>query len=311
MSSRSARTELTFTAGVIGKGSRLGRDAQRDHADDPRRLFPDQRVGHLPARPARARRSSPTICSTRIISNPISRRTTLALAGLPASDLGIIGDRRRGRHPRPPGVLSMDAPVDRRAACPTASSSGCAASSATGSSSARRSGSSTAAAKPISRRCCPTRWSSPRSTEEVVAIGHGSASQTDVPIIAFGAGTSIEGNTHAGARRGQRSTCREMDADRRGQCRGFRLHRPGRRPARAAERASARSGPVLPDRSRRQRDDRRHGLDPRLAAPTRCATARCARRCCRLTRGHARRPRDPHRAPRAQVGGGLRPDPAV
>ena len=45
--------------------------------------------------------------------------------------------------------------------------------------------------------------------------------------------------------------------------------------------APARPGPVLPDRSRRRRHDRRHGLDARLGHQCRCATAPCATTCWR------------------------------
>ncbi len=66
--------------------------------------------------------------------------------------------------------------------------------------------------------------------------------------------------THEPHRAHQR---RGLDGDRRGRC-----------DARAVEPRDQGHGPVLPDRPRRQRHARRHGGHARLAARTRCATAR-------------------------------------
>ena len=68
-----------------------------------------------------------------------------------------------------------------------------------------------------------------------------------------------------------------------GQQRGSRRDRAGARHAQAAERLHPRPGPVLPDRSRAP-THRSAAWPPRAPpAPTRCATARCARTCSALT----------------------------
>ena len=94
------------------------------------------------------------------------------------------------------------------------------------------------------------------------------------------------------------------------QRRGSRRDGRGRRHAQAAERASARHRPVLPDRSRRRRDARRHGGDARLGHQ-RGALRHDARERAGADRRARRRQGHPHRAARPQVGRRLRSDPAV
>ena len=65
----------------------------------------------------------------------------------------------------------------------------------------------------------------------------------------------------------------------RGQRRGPRLPGPGGRHPQAAQRASARHRAVLPDRPGRRRHASAAWPRPAPRAPTRCATARCARTC--------------------------------
>jgi D-lactate dehydrogenase (cytochrome) len=82
-----------------------------------------------------------------------------------------------------------------------------------------------------------------------------------MPIIPFGAGTSIEGNTIP-VRGGVTVDLSEMNAI---VAVNARISTARSRPACAASNSTnmaARYRLVLPDRSRRQRDDRRHGLHP-------------------------------------------------
>ena len=119
----------------------------------------------------------------------------------------------------------------------------------------------------------------PESTEEVQEIVLACA-EHKVPVIAFGAGTSLEGHVNAPGGGISLDTSRmnrivevnPEDLD----CTvepGVTRHR--------AQRLPARHRPVLPDRSRRQRQPRRHGRRPGRPAPMRCATARCATTFCR------------------------------
>ena len=114
----------------------------------------------------------------------------------------------------------------------------------------------------------------------------------DVPVIAFGTGTSLEGHVNAPVRRGL-GRYQPDEAHRRRSSGGSRLRgRAGRHPQ-GAERAPARPGPVLPHRSRRRRLPRRHGGDARF------------RHQCRALRDHARqcprpRPWSPPTAPRSR-----------
>ncbi len=70
------------------------------------------------------------------------------------------------------------------------------------------------------------------------------------------------------------------------------------------------TGPLLSDRSGRQCDDRRHGVDARVGHQ-RGSLRHDARERARPHRRHGRRPDHPHRQPRAQVERGLRPHAAV
>ena len=85
----------------------------------------------------------------------------------------------------------------------------------------------------------------------------------------------------------------------RGQSRGSRLHRRARRDARGSQPLSARHRPVLPDRSRRQCQPRRHGGDAGLGHQRR-ALRHDARQRAVADRGDGRRQRRsrPASAPR-------------
>jgi hypothetical protein len=93
--------------GAVRQGQAARRDAQRDDADNPRQLLADQRVDRLSHRPGRAvALFANNMFNTEYFESYIEK-TTLSLAGLPASDLGITGDRRRYRRARKPEVLTM------------------------------------------------------------------------------------------------------------------------------------------------------------------------------------------------------------
>ena len=77
------------------------------------------------------------------------------------------------------------------------------------------------------------------------------------------------------------------------------LRRRAGRHAQAAQRSPPRSGPVLPDRSRRRRDARRHGGDPRLGHQRR-PLRHHARQRHQPHRRHGRRRRRQDRQPRAR-----------
>ena len=93
-----------------------------------------------------------------------------------------------------------------------------------------------------------------------------------VPVIAFGTGTSLEGQVNA-PRGGICLDFRDMN-------RVLAVHaedldcviEPGIT-RKALNEHLRDSGAVFPDRSRRRRLARRHGGDARLRAPMRCATA--------------------------------------
>ena len=89
-----------------------------------------------------------------------------------------------------------------------------------------------------------------------------------------------------------------------------RRRRAARRHPQAAQRISPRHRPVLPDRSRRRRLDRRHDQHARLGHQ-RGALRHDARERAVAAGRHRRRPPDAARPPRAQVERGLRPGEAV
>ena len=119
----------------------------------------------------------------------------------------------------------------------------------------------------------------PQTTEDVQEIVRLCAAER-VPVIAFGAGTSLEGQVNA-PRGGISLDFRDMN-------RVLAVHaedldcvvEPGDH-AQAAQRASARSGRVFSDRSRRRRLARRHGGD---------ALLRHQRRALRHHEGQCRSP---------------------
>ena len=89
-----------------------------------------------------------------------------------------------------------------------------------------------------------------------------------------------------------------------------RLRDPARRHPQGAERASARPGRVLPDRSRRRRLARRHGLDPRLRHQRGALRHHARQRAGAESR--ARRRRDHHdRHAGEEILRRLRPDASV
>ena len=114
-----------------------------------------------------------------------------------------------------------------------------------------------------------------------------------------------------GQRAGRRHFARHVahEPDRRGQCRRSRLHGRAGRHARGAQRPSARHRPVLPDRSRRQCQPRRHGGDTGIRHQCR-ALRHDARQCAGADGGDGRRRVDHHRQARQEELGRLRPDPA-
>ena len=115
-----------------------------------------------------------------------------------------------------------------------------------------------------------------------------------------------------GQRAGRRHLHRPArhEPDSRSSCRGSRLRDPARRHPQGAERASARPGIVLPDRSRRRRFARRHGLDPRLRHQ--CGALRHHARQRAGAESGARRRRDHHdRHAGEEILGRLRPDASV
>ena len=117
----------------------------------------------------------------------------------------------------------------------------------------------------------------PRDNDEVVAIVR-LAAAARVPVIPFGVGTSLEGHVAAlGRRRVHRPVADGPRAG--GQRRRPRLSRAGGRHPRAAQRRAQGHRPLLPDRPRRQRDAGRAWRRRARRAPTRSATARCARTC--------------------------------
>ena len=96
----------------------------------------------------------------------------------------------------------------------------------------------------------------------------------------------------------------------RAQCRGPRLPGAARHHPQAAQCRAARHRPVLSDRSRRRRLDRRHDVDARLRHHGGALRHHARQRDG--ARGRAgRRPRDPHQPAREEIRRRLRPHPAV
>ena len=148
----------------------------------------------------------------------------------------------------------------------------------------------------------------PTSTEEVAQIVQICARHR-TPVVAYGTGTSLEGNViPRERRRGRRPDAHGQGPE--GQRRGPRRDRAGARHPQAAERLHPRPGPVLPDRSGRRRIAGRHGRHARLGHQRR-ALRHDARERARPHGGARRRAHHPHVAARAQVRRRLRPHPPV
>ena len=140
----------------------------------------------------------------------------------------------------------------------------------------------------------------PHTTDEVAAIVAISAAH-QVPIVPFGAGTSLEGHVHA-IRGGITIDLREMNRDPPRQRRGPRRDGRGRRDAAAAAQGAAQHRADVFGRSRRRRDHRRHGGDARVGHDRRALRHDARERAGPDGRAR-RRPRDHDRHARAQVVG--------
>ena len=95
------------------------------------------------------------------------------------------------------------------------------------------------------------------STEDVAAVVK-LADQHAVPVIPFGVGSSLEGHLLA-VQGGVSIDLSRMNKVLARQRRGPHGHRAGRRDAHAGQRRDPPHRPVLSDRPRRRRIDRRHG----------------------------------------------------
>ena len=134
----------------------------------------------------------------------------------------------------------------------------------------------------------------PRSVEEAAGIVR-IALEHRLPLVPFGAGTSLEGHVAALAG-GITSTCARWMRSLRRQLEDLDVDRPGRRHPSPLDARAAPRGRVLLGRSRRRRHDRRHGRHGRVRHARPCATARCARTSSRSTVVHGRRRDRPDRA---------------
>ena len=147
----------------------------------------------------------------------------------------------------------------------------------------------------------------PQSTEDVQQIVRLCAAER-VPVIGFGAGTSLEGQVNA-PHGGICARFSRHEPRARRPCRGSRLRgRAGHHPQ-AAQRVPARPGAVFPDRSGRRRLARRHGLDARLWHQRRALRHDEGQRAVAQSRARQRRGDDDGDA-RKEVVLGLRPHPA-
>ena len=179
---------------------------------------------------------------------------------------------------------------------------------ATGSRPRSRCASITATASRGTRRRRPTPWRFPRPPTRWRPSWR-PVRGARVPVIAFGMGSSLEGHVNA-VDGGVSIDLTRMTRVAAAVGRGPRRHRRGRADASQAERPPEEHRPDVPGRSRRRRDDRRHGGHARVGHD-RGALRHDARERARADGGARRRPRHPHRRPRAQVVVRLRPDAAV
>ena len=92
--------DLTFNAGLVGKGSRIPASIRQRKPEFPgirarsKSYVLINGVDHLPHRRRRGAAFVNNLFNKEYFESYIER-TTLVLAGLPTSDVGIIGDRRR------------------------------------------------------------------------------------------------------------------------------------------------------------------------------------------------------------------------